>query len=264
MKHLFILFTLFASGCQEYADYKRNEHKVTIVPKNAGIGSADIAEWKVGPLRRQRVSKGLRVKLNFPVLDKEHIKDLVSSMEIDSWFIRVRKKTMVTSEVLDHFYVPLTVPGRGKTDLRIKQISSAFVNIYYSAAAISSRFAKFPCPAFDHRKFITDFEVTKVQGRQKSIRGNRRIPSYHSGKLKVYDYSPFPINGGKELSGEYQFEIALFNAKEKTKKSNWFLINDAVKITKEGSLGVIKGCKDFKIPDNNSTIDDIQDFKFGR
>ncbi|MBK22419.1 MAG: hypothetical protein CME70_00315 [Halobacteriovorax sp.] len=264
MKKILFILLFTVSSCKEYAQYQRKDYKVTIVPTQAGISSVDVAKWKVGPLRRQEVSKGVRVKVNFPLLEKEQLKDLVNSMEIDSWLIRIKRRTLITNEVLDSFYVPLILPGRGKTDLRIKQIPAGFVNLYYSAAAVSTRFEKFNCPAFDHRRIVEEFEIKKVESRTKSIRGNRRTPSYYNRKLTPYTYSPFPVNGGKELNGEYHFEIALFNSKEKTKKSNWFAIGEAVKITKESTLPSIKGCKNFKIPERDSKIDEVQDFKFGR
>lgn len=236
---------------------------MTIIPNRVSISSAEVSDWRVGPLRRQKVSKGIKIKLDFPQLEKEHLQDLVNTIEIDSWIIRVKRKTLVTSETLDTFYVPLIVPGRGKTTFRIKQVQAGFFNIYYSAAAISSRFEKFQCPAFDHSKEVTDFEIINVVGREKAIRASRTNASLTTGKLEPYSYRPFPINGGKDLIGEYHFEIALFNAKDKLRKSNWFELHEALKISKESSVD-IKGCKDFKIPKNDSTIDNIQDFKFGR
>lgn len=264
MKKSILIFLFLVSGCKEYSQYQKKEHRVTIVPNKVAITSADVADWKVGTLRRETVSKGIRVKLEFPLLEKEHLQDLVKTVEIDSWLIRIKRRTMVTTETLDHFYIPLLIPGQDKKEWRIKQIPAGFVNLYYAAAAVSTRFEKFSCPAFNHKKYITDYEVVDVFSRDKVIRGNRRTPSFYSGKLTKYDYRPFPVNAGMEMNGEYRFEIALFNSKEKLRKSNWFELHQGVKVLEEKSLSKIKGCENFKIPENNSTIDDIQDFKFGR
>lgn len=253
---------LFFVGCQEVSQYKRVDTKVTIAPHKTSI-KADEAKWRVGPLRKQRVSKGIRVKLSFPQLDKKDLKDLISHLGIDSWIVRVKRRTMITNQTLDYFYIPFLVPGRGTSDLRIKQIPAGFLNIYYSAAAISSRFEKFQCPAFDHRKEITGYEVISVNGQDKVIKGSTRNSISFNRKLEPYDYTPFSVNAGKEMNGEYRFEIALFDLKNKLRKSNWFLLPEAVKVTKE-KLVALKGCKNFEIPDPDSKIDDIQDFKFGR
>ncbi len=257
------LFSVLLGGCQDYSQVIKGERNMTIIPNRVSISSAEIADWRVGPLRRQEVSKGIKIKLDFPQLETEHLQDLVNTIKIDSWIIRVKRKTLVTSETLDSFYVPLIVPGRGKSKFRIKQVQAGFVNIYYSAAAISTRFEKFQCPAFDHSKEVTDFEVIDTVSREKAIRASRTNASQVSGKLEAYSYRPFPINAGKNLTGEYHFEIALYNAKEKLRKSNWFELHEAIKVSKEKHVD-IKGCKNFKIPENDSTIDNVQDFKFGR
>ena len=258
-----LLLGLFLFGCQDVSEYKRLEHRVTIIPSNMSIDKAEEAVWRVGPLRRQRVSKGVRIKLNLPQLEKNDLKDLVSSLGIDSWLIRAKRRTLITNETLDYFYVPLIVPGTGKSDFRIKQIAAGFINLYYSAAALSTRFEKFPCPAFNHSKQITEFSVEDFPSSDRSIQGNRLNPSLFSGKLTPYTYNPFPINAGKEMNGEYYFEIALFSAKDKFRKSSWFTLSQSVKVTKEKNVK-ITGCKDFKIPENNSKINDVRDFKFGR
>jgi hypothetical protein len=265
MKYLALsgIFLITLVSCQDYSQFIKGDRKATIIPNRVSISSAEVSDWRVGPLRRQEVSKGLRIKLDFPQLEKEHLLELVKIIEIDSWVIRIKRKTLITSETLDSFYVPLLVPGRGKRDLRVKQISAGFINLYYSAAAISTRFEKFQCPAFDHKRVITDFEVIDTNGREDAIRGDKVNASLVSGKMVPYSYRPFPVNAGSEMSGEYHFEIALYNAKEKLRKSNWFELHQAVKVNKEKEV-VIKGCKNFKIPKNDSRQDGIQDFQFGR
>lgn len=257
----FLLISL--TSCQDYSQVIKGERDITIIPNRTSISSAEVAEWRVGPLRRQRVSKGLRVKLDFPQLEKEHLRDLVKTLEVDSWIIRVKRKTLVTSETIHLFYVPVLVPGRGKSDFRVKQVPAGFINLYYPAAAISSRFERFQCPAFDHKKLITDFEIIDVVGREKAIRGSKRGTVPVNEKLELYNYKPLPVNAGKDMTAQFHFEIALFNKKQKLRKSNWFELHEAVKITKE-KLVTIKGCKDFKIPKYDPNIDNIQDFKFGR
>lgn len=265
MKSIFMTALLFISlsGCQDYSQFIQGERGITIIPNRVSISSSEVADWRVGPLRRQEVSKGLKIKLDFPQLEKDHLQKLVETIGIDSWIIRVKRKTLITSETLDTFYVPVLVPGRGKSDFRIKQVQAGFLNLYYAAAAISSRFERFQCPAFDHDKVITDFEIIDVYGREKAIRASKRNASLVTGKIERYSYRPFPVNVGKDMTGEYHFEIALYNVKEKLRKSNWFELHEAIKVTKEKSVN-IKGCKDFKIPKNDSKLDDIRNFKFGR
>ena len=65
------------------------------------------------------------------------------------------------------------------------------------------------------------------------------------------------------MTGQYHFEIAFYNHKEKLRKSNWFELHEAVKVSNE-KLVTIKGCKDFKIPKYDPKVDNIKDFKFGR
>ena len=257
------LLLLLASSCQDFSKFIKGERNITIIPNRVSISSSEVADWRIGPLRRQEVSKVLRIKLDFHQFETDHLQDLVKTIEIDSWIIRVKRKTLITSETLDTFYVPLLVPGRGKSDFRIKQVQAGFLNLFYSAAAISTRFEKFQCPAFDHDKIITDFEVINVIGREKAIRASKVNANLMTGKLERYSYRPFPINAGKSMIGEYHFEIALYNTVEKLRKSNWFELHEAIKVSGEKAVA-IKGCENFKIPKNNSRLDDIQNFKFGR
>lgn len=259
--YLLILFVLV--GCNNVSEYKRTGTRVMIVPANSGIGLAEVSDWKVGPRRKQRVSKGIRVKVNLPQLDKSDMKDMADTLDVDSWLIRVRRRTLVTNNTLEYIYVPFLVPGRGRSNLRIKQVAAAFINIYYSAAAISARFETFQCPAFDHRTEIVDHEIVQLHGTGKIIKGNKKHTRSLNQKLSPYAYKPLPVNAGKEMNGEYRFEIALFNIKNKEIKSDWFDIGQSVKVTKERVVK-LTGCLNFKIPDVDSKKDDVNSFKFGR
>lgn len=262
MKYL-ILLILTLSSCKDISQYLRKGEKATIVPSGTSIAKGEVVTWKVGLLRRQRVSKGIKVKLNFPQLDKADLEDLISELKIDGWLVRVRQRTLVTSQTLDQFYIPLLIPDLGKSDLKIKQVESGFVNLYYSAAAISGRFENFQCPAFGHRRKITKFKVIDIKGADRSIRGDKKGGIRFMEKINTYDYKPLSINIGKTMNGEYFFEIALFNKEKKLRKSNWYTLHQAIKVSGE-KLVALKGCKNFKIPEVDSKTDDIRDFQLGR
>lgn len=255
--HLFLL-----SSCEKKSEYSVNNAIASIKPLNVGAEDADVVPWTVGFLGKQKVAKGIKIKVKFPQLETEDIEDLVNNRGADSWLIRVRRRTMGRSEILGFLYVPIALPGtKDAGQMRIKQTKGGFFSVYYAAAAISSRFEKFDCPAFDHDKWIDEIKVETDNTPGSVIATSPSEMEIVSARVEAFTYSTITLNGGRSLTGEYIIDLALYNQTEKRKMSNYLELADRVFVSKEVSVP-LEGCTGFKIPPKEE--EKSKPFKFGR
>src|SRR5690606_31008657 len=144
-------------GCDRPSELKKDTPGVMIlVPGEAGIESAEPANWQVGPDFRQRVHKGVRVALRFPVIRDADLRHIVEKTHADAWLIRVTKRTMDSRRSLGLLGFALFAPIRDPGDM--KDLAStpppATFNIVHADAAPSVRFERFNCPAFGTQKTL--------------------------------------------------------------------------------------------------------------
>lgn len=245
-----ILFYLFlASACSEYSDYSVDNFGVSsITPKDTHITEVEVKKWKVGPLRKQEVTKGVQVKFSLPYLKKDDLLQLIEKKGINSWIVRVSKRSPTGSRVISSFFIPLALPGDAEqARVRIKQVKNGFLNLFYAAASISPRFEKFQCPAFDHNKKIKNAKIVEDKSYIRRIVISTGEEAGVFGKVSSFGYRPQVINAGMELRGRYFIEIALYNTASKTKKSSFIQYPESVELS--GEIDVpLTGCDDFKIP----------------
>lgn len=211
------------------------------------------------------VSKGVEIRIRFPVLEKDHLEYLLNESDVNAWLVTVRKNTMTRSEVMERAYIPLIVPGTEKSKIttRIRQMKSGYIRIYYAAAAVSSRFADLSCPAFKHNKLISSVELEQTASQVSPIIFRPYRKDRVLQKVNEFNYRPEPVNGDVSLEGNYTVEIGLYNFKKKMLLSNSYRLPQIAKVLREKEVD-IKGCTNFKIPDFKNDSQGIEDFKFGR
>jgi hypothetical protein len=261
-----ILFMFLLVSCKEYSSYERTaDGKIYIKASEAGIKSADVIYWKVGPYRKQNVSKGVQFVIDFPYLKDSDLEELIKYKNIDSWLIRVHRSTVVGSRIIGQLFVPLIKPGGGKdSSIRITQMEQGFINIYYAAAALSKRFESLECPAFDHRKIVTGVELDQ---RNISLQSLMVTPVEYAkveGRVEEFVYGQSVVNGGMDIAGRYTVDITLYNSREHMKYSSYLELPQAIEIKGERNT-ILSGCSNSKIPNNdgNSNSENVQKFKFG-
>ena len=197
MKILFLALIILL-GCQKYSEFEKNAAGwIYITPQDFKIEKAEVVDWKVGPMFKETLSKGIRLYINFPLIKKQNMQELSEKRDINSWLVRINKESGGKKEILGQIYVPLTVPGN--TGVRVKQLKKGLVNIYYPAAAVSSRLENLKCPAFDHQLVIKELEV-----KSKAIPPGRLIISFAgkhfiSGKVEEFSYNPSPSTAEQVL-----------------------------------------------------------------
>jgi len=237
---------------------------ITILPTVSRIEDISVVKWRVGPRRKQLVSKGIEIKINFPILERDHLDHLLEKSNVNAWLITVRKNNMVRAEVMERAYIPLVVPGTDKSryKARIRQMKNGYVRIFYADAAVSARFAEFACPAFKHNKLITEVKIEETAPQNTPIILNKYKKDKILARVNEFSYRPEPVNGEKSLEGRYTIEIALYNSKTKTVLSNSYRLSQYAIVAREKEVP-ITGCENFKVPDFKEG-GGVKDFKFGR
>jgi hypothetical protein len=142
-------------------------------------------------------------------------------------------------------------------------MKESYINVFYSAAAVSVRLENLNCPAFNHRFIIKDIDLKESDSNESlviSSLSQRRIQR----AIDPLGYGRTIYNAGVDLVGEYRLEIALLDSKNKTILSNFVPIGPIARVENELISG-IKGCENATVPAPGSKRKDfIDNFKFGR
>lgn len=219
-------------------------------PAPQGVERVQVQEWKVNPDRSQMVSRGFTVTLEVPQLTSGDLKTLIEKHRIDSWYFQIRRG----SEVLQRVSVPLSISGRQHRSLQ-------FI-VQYAASAISMRFANSLCPGFNHRKIMTTPTIVQAPQGSPVLTLSPLNESRLTAPIQAFEIRPTSINGGHSLMGTYSFDMAYFDTREKSMRSNLVTLTEAVQVTSERDVE-IRGCENYKIPDA-PTNQGLDEFKFGR
>jgi hypothetical protein len=262
MKVLFLLATVFLFfSCDKNSEVIYSGKRVIIKPKNAGIEDIDIIKWKVGMMRNITISRGVQIIVNFPTIDKKHLRFLVDKYGVDSWIVKVKRRGMMRNETMGYLYIPIILPGQ-KNSMRINQLSTGSFKVFYAASAVSSRFSRLPCPAFKHDYIVEKVEVARTSPLMRKLVVSPVEEQRILAKVEEFNYAHTIVNGGEELRGEYYLEIAFYNKERKVKLSNWIELDGLAKVLRERSVP-LKGCENFKIPPRGKDENLYQKFNFG-
>ncbi len=262
---VFIALSTFSS-CTKNAELIVKDKVFYIHTTDAKVTDVEEVAWKVGPYQKQRLSRGIRVHFSFPLITNDAAKILHEKRKADSWLIRLRRKTFVSSKIIGHF-VSTFVNQSNSRNVRYQSPSGGVLRIDYAASAISMRLGSLSCPSLGHRKRITEMEVSNTSQQKRQTLTS--LPSdnfYVSPKVEAISYHPVVVNGGNQLKGNYHLEVALYNQEKKQRLSNWLKIKKAASVKAIEEI-VVRGCKNDYFPgkDDNSkgSKELIRDFKFG-
>lgn len=263
--YLVLLFLLFSACRQNYSGYKPTGDKTAVItPVLSRISRVEAIDWKVGALGKETVSKGVRIKIDFPRLRIDDIEDLVTKTELDSWLVRVHKQTGYGSNILGHFYIPMINPGNKGSSLRVSQMEYGMVNIYYAASSVSPRFENLNCPPFNHQLYIDDDDVViEETDFLTKVMVNPSDYALVQAKLDTFGYQPTTLNAGMNLVGSYYVDVALYDSRSKMRRSSFLRLPQTVRIKLERTRPV-SGCADAQVPAQPKDTRSFRDFKFGQ
>jgi hypothetical protein len=263
MKLLFLVLLL--ASCTKHSQIKEVDGKTFLVFEDVGVVNTEEVEWRVGPLSRDSISKGIKFQIELPQFEPKQFESTMVKNGVDSWIIQVRKVTHETIKVIATGVVPLYastgLAGLGSNDKVFRQSERVSVNIYYEIAAFSARYADMMCPANNHRLKIKKFSESVMQER-----------AFTEIKQQGHSYSKIPTNmlntaivgnGGKTLVGHYVVELALFNSVIRRRMSEFVPLAKRVHVQREEEK-YIPACDNFKVPASDSIQDRYKQFKFSR
>lgn len=222
---IFILFTLL--GCDHHIHVSRNRGVIRISEFESKIENVTEVPWEVGKNREAEVSQGFIMRVGVPKITKEDQKALAEDYGIDSWLYQIEYKYRGRTQILGHLYLPFKSI--------IKTTDNFSVHVYYHAAAASSRFRKFHCPALGHRKKIKEYSLESLKGDESFFVNYKE---YFPAKHYALDHYPIILSGGKELTGEYFVTIALYNHLDKKRYSEFVHMGNKVVISNEDEVKV--------------------------
>ena len=269
MKYFFSIIFLFflLLSCSRYSETQIGKSSATIYPK--GVGGELVREkpWRVGALRRQKVSKGFTYNVLLPYLERDDIQTIVRKFKVDSWILRLRKKGLMKNELIGHISLPLFAPGFNqrplvKKEQRVSQMKKAILQIHYRSAAISSRLAELRCPSLGHNLRIEELKLSETEIPKLPITISSFQRKTVLARVDKYDYH-YVFDAGASIVGEYIAEIALYDSKKRITYTDWIPLPKSAVVSAERNIR-IKGCENFKIPDPGSGPSPMDQFEFGR
>lgn len=255
---LSVLLCLSFLACSKSTKVIKSEGSTTLQLSVSGIQKVEDIIWNVGrPQRDAVVSKGVRLEIAFPDLDSTDLRELHKHYGVDAWAARIGRIQGGAKETLGYFYVPLLY--QRSDELNERNVQSGMIQILYSDAAPSKRFADFPCPAFGHNLRVTSTTVDSGESASMTVTKGRSYT--FSTKAQKLEFGAIVFPGGKKLEGLYWIELAFYNSTKDLILGDFSLLAGTLRINKEQAVA-ISGCSDFVIPARDENKN--RDFKFGR
>jgi hypothetical protein len=224
IKTLLLLLLVVASSCSKTHELKKRNGINYFENVESKIDILKHVEWDVGKKKDKVVSRGMRLSVSVPRMDSNAKKVLRRKHKIESWIFRYSKTYRGKSTPLGHvFYHFDNISGNAK---------SFSVNIYYHASVVSDKFRAFKCPAFNHRKYLPDVEISERQGARPEnifVRTMGRVKS----KVLRLGFKPHIFSIGRDMIGDYTVDFALYDSKSKKRHSIWSKVQGHVVISKE-------------------------------
>lgn len=260
MKRLnFIIILFLAFSCRPTSDVTSDPQQTSIRWHDGGIDSVKVEPWAVGPLKRQKISMGARIKILFPQLRDSDVEMLANKHKVDSWLVTFNRASMGTKERLGAFYMPLF-----RSSGKAARAEVGYIDFFYAAASISARLRALECPTLNHRYVLAEAKVRETTTARGLIVLGPMQESIFMGKAERLEFQRNIINGGTTLSGEYQIGLSFYNSNTNKLLSNEVIAPQVLTLANE-QVEFVRGCENQKTPPVDEGGDgSIKTFKFGR
>lgn len=262
MKNLLVISILVLTGCSDYAEVTIERQQSTVRWEEGGMESVRVEPWHVGPLKRQVLSMGVRLKVNFPRLKESDIEALGKKHDIDSWLVTFSRASLGRKERLGSFFMPL-FKASGRRGGGAVSSEAGYIDYFYAAASISTRLRALNCPALGHRLTISEAKIRDSNRLRALLVLGPMQESLYMGRPEKLDFQRNIINGGESLLGEYEVSFAFYNSKNNRILSNEVTAPQTLVISGESTKN-IRGCENAQTPPLREGGDKIDNFKFGR
>lgn len=258
MKFLLMLLILFLFSCTPHTSLMMDKEKIVGFSElGSKIDSIQISEWHVGDHHAKELHKGFILHVRLPKIKVEDLKKVLRETKVDSWLIKLVKKSRGEEKELILLQVPYVGSFFRPGELKFETPEYAYINVYYTPAAVSSRVANLKCPIMNHRKLIDDYEIVKEEQNKNLIIGYNELLSSTPVRNHIL---PETVDGGASLIGQYEVYIALYNEKDKIRYSDFLKIGNTLNILKEKEEEV-RECDGFVPPTPESYDEKMKKFR---
>jgi hypothetical protein len=237
MKALF-LSLLLCYSCSKYAEVSKDAVGIHLSPIQMEVSHLNEIEWQVGKKRESEVSQSLTFIIDLPKIKDSDLEFLKEQKGIDAWIIRLIVNRGSQTQDLGSLYALFKPRKISRGIQNSGSISSVTVKVYYAAAYASERFRAFKCPAFGHRKKISNMQI---QGENEDFSLSIGQAQPYNEKSHGVELTPSSFNGGNSLIGTYYLEIAPYDSVKKYTHSSFKRIPMYVTVDREDSIEV-KSC----------------------
>lgn len=232
-----LLTILLSYSCTQKAHLSKDAMGLKLTNVQMEMSHLNEIDWLVGKHKEAKVTQSLIFVVDMPKVGEDDLEHLTKTKNIDGWIIRVIAQRGSESQDLGSLYTLFkskkTSRGQGSG-----APSSVSIKIYYASAYPSERFRFFHCPAFDHRKRITEM---KFSGDKEPFEISVDFAIPYPEKSHLIELSPSSFNGGNSLVGEYFIEIAPYDSVKKLIHGNFKRIPRYLEVVTEENVSV-KSC----------------------
>lgn len=260
MIRYFLMILMTCSCFRDDPSYQIEKGIPVIKGVDIGLNNLTELDWKVGTDRSKLVSMGLRFDLKLSSVNEKTADILFQKHKADSWIFKVIHYTRTGyKNELGSFYVEFIGNYQGR--MRFQDVKFASFKVFYAAAAMSEDFRRFTCPAFNHRKKISQIKYDKNLEGNKDIYINSAPERFDAKTEKIFLVPPM-YNGGNSLEGSYEVSYALYDSASRKVLSSWSRIDQLVQVVKENFVKIpeCQGVKEENKPRDQREFK----FKFGR
>lgn len=217
------------SACNQTVQVENSKGVLKISEIKVALSELKVLPWKVGLKKEETITMGYTLKLGVPQIRPDDLTLISENYPVDSWAYRVIHEFNGRSNDLGYIYLPF--------NRIIKSTDNFTIRVYYHAAAVSERFKKFSCPAFNHRKRVTDIDlVSKKSGHSGTLylspKSNLLIKDY------ALDHIPVILSIGTKMQGTYRVQIALYSKAEHKLYSDFLDLDNFVAVEREEEVKV--------------------------
>jgi hypothetical protein len=232
MKLLLLSFLVMYS-CTKNATLQRETASAHLEGVTMNIGHLSEIKWPAGFREEATVSQSITFTIDMPKVDQDDLDYLTHDRDVDSWIIRVIAYRAGEKQDLGSLYSLFRPRKLSRTSTGAAK--SVALKIYYAAAYASERWRNSKCPPLGHNKKISEMKIEDTKEPfNLSIGGAQPYLE----KSQLIELTPSSFNAGMSMVGEFSFEIAPYNSKNKMIHAPFRKIPGKIVVSKEESVPV--------------------------
>lgn len=226
--YTFILASLVA--CSDKAQIRNSNNSVIVETAGLGIKSAKLLPWTVGPKAKQKITMGLKVTLDLPELSKSNREYLLKSKRVDSLLVKIKRMYKGHLIPIGAIIVPLS-----------KYEDEVYFTIVYYAASLRPMFTDYICVPYNLSYLAKDVKVIDRKTGDTKMTIDTAYEEIYKDETVPFTFNNQSFIAGKNLVGEYHFQLAFYNSLEKTIKSSFYSYTQYASVDDEEKVDIV-GC----------------------